>query len=180
MTAKQVDAVSLAASSASDTVTVCLKQPWDLFLHVDELFEVQENVPGGGTPRTVKIARAVDPARLGVRPELIEQGKFVRVNGWNHRWRLEHGEIQQGLPSCPGVYGLTHGVSREFWETWVKGHSDMALVTGSLLFAAPSAPDANAMTREREGLRSGLEPIDPDKPPRVGLKEVARYDGQPA
>ncbi len=58
----------------------------------------------------------------------------------------------------------------------------MALVRNGLLFAYPTPSDVEACAREREKLMSGLEPINPDSPPRIGVGklQIAKFDGSRA
>lgn len=59
-----------------------------------------------------------------------------------------------------GKYGLTFGVPRTVWE-WIKEHhKDNELIKKGFLFAATAAT-AKAAAKERAGLRTGLEPINP-------------------
>lgn len=59
-----------------------------------------------------------------------------------------------------GKYGLTFGVDRAAWEWIAKHHKDNELIKNGFLFAATAAT-AKAATKERAGLRTGLEPINP-------------------
>lgn len=84
-------------------------------------------------------------------------GKMQKVvfNGNGNKLR---GEPRGILPV--GKYGLTFGVDRAAWEWIAKHHKDNELIKNGFLFAATAAT-AKAATKERAGLRTGLEPINP-------------------
>lgn len=84
-------------------------------------------------------------------------GKMQKVvfNGNGNKLR---GEPRGVLPV--GKYGLTFGVDRVAWEWIAKHHKDNELIKNGFLFAATAAT-AKAATKERAGLRTGLEPINP-------------------
>lgn len=84
-------------------------------------------------------------------------GKMQKVvfNGNGNKLR---GEPRGILPV--GKYGLTFGVDRAAWEWIAEHHRDNELIKNGFLFAATAAT-AKAATKERAGLRTGLEPINP-------------------
>lgn len=84
-------------------------------------------------------------------------GKMQKVvfNGNGNKLR---GEPRGILPV--GKYGLTFGVPRAAWEWIAEHHRDNELIKNGFLFAA-TAVTAKAATKERAGLRTGLEPINP-------------------
>lgn len=76
-----------------------------------------------------------------------------------------------------GGYGLTD-VSRDFWETWYKGHRNLGFVRDGFVFVHGDEASAAAHAREQAGKRTGLEPLDPTRPdPRV--KGIVDRDGKP-
>lgn len=111
----------------------------------------------------------------GLLAEVVNNsGVRVRVafNGSAAARRLERADergnpIDMGpLQSVKGGYGLTP-VDADFWEQWIKENAEYPAVKAGLIFAsstskgAATTPDAAA---ERAEIRSGLEPIDPNKP----------------
>jgi hypothetical protein len=52
-------------------------------------------------------------------------------------------------------------VPKDFWDEWVKKNKDLAFVREGLIFAQPNAASAEAVKREREDLKTKLEPLDP-------------------
>lgn len=63
-----------------------------------------------------------------------------------------------------GGYALTSGVPEEHWHEWLATHDQMDIVTKGLIYALPKLDDAQAKARERKDERSGLEPVNPDRP----------------
>lgn len=94
----------------------------------------------------------------------VRNGPEYKLNGF----AVDLGKLTAGnLPEhlIIGGYGLTPGVPRDFWEKWLEDNRDSALVKNHLIFAQPNEASARDAARERAGLRSGLEPMDPEKLP---------------
>ena len=72
-------------------------------------------------------------------------------------------------PRAPMLSGfaITHGVDADFFAEWLKLNSDSPLVRNRMVFSAAKEVDVAAQAREAEGMRSGLEPLDPAGDPRV-------------
>lgn len=70
------------------------------------------------------------------------------------------------VPSYPlvGGYALTPNVDADFFEEWMKVNANLDLVRKHFIFAHAKSSDASAQAREMAAEKSGLEPIDPDKP----------------
>ncbi len=127
------------------SVTVACKLPAGLKLRVFDMIETQEPVMGGGS-RTVKVAR--------------ENPKSVTVKGWSHP--------QNMAPNAPIVEGfaLTPNVDKDVWDAWLKDNADSDVVKNGLIFAHEKAGGAEAESKDKKSLRSGLERLDPNKLPR--------------
>jgi len=69
-----------------------------------------------------------------------------------------------------GGYGLTRGVSKDFWDAWEAQYrkAGYAPVVNNLIFALPKLDAASAKAHEMAEVRNGLEPIDPKKPWKSG------------
>lgn len=78
---------------------------------------------------------------------------------------------QKRMQSINFGYALTPGVDEEFWEAWLEDHKTMDIVQRRMIFAYEKPNDTRAAARECEGEKSGLEPMDPDKPGK-GLEKV--------
>ncbi len=62
-----------------------------------------------------------------------------------------------------GGYGLTE-VDKDFFDAWVKGNPDSALLSSGVIFAQDKPQAAAAQAKEQEDLESGFEPLDMVKP----------------
>lgn len=84
-------------------------------------------------------------------------GKRVTLRGTAVPW---------GAPPVivPGGYTLTPDVDEEFANEWFKTFANMEMVKQRIIYIAPKAQDARAMSRELAEVKTGLEPKDPDKP----------------
>jgi hypothetical protein len=147
------------AVRSGDTVCVACALQNGLILR---LFDMQDrNEPtahGGSTPIKVAIPRhetwrlngpAVDIAKIAA-------GRYP--------------EFQM-----VGSYALTPGIPRDFWEEWLSQNRDSDIVRKKIVFAGSSENNARAEAKDAGRIRSGLEPIDPDDPKRIG-PDVARIE----
>lgn len=138
-----------AGGSSSGTVTVGCKLPGGLILRLFEFREQPEPILGGGT-KMVQMS--------------TEVGERVIIHGC----AAPHGQ-SPAAPLTNQGYALTFNVPAEFFENWLEQNRDMDMVRNGLIFAASStnASDVNAKSRERDGIRSGMEPLEPDTDPRM-------------
>ena len=60
-------------------------------------------------------------------------------------------------------YGLTPGVPAAFWERWTKANAAYPPYVRGFIFAQSDLDDARAQARELGELKTGLEPLSPDK-----------------
>ncbi|MBK3786522.1 hypothetical protein G3A43_40695 [Paraburkholderia aspalathi] len=84
---------------------------------------------------------------------------------------VKHGELRQrvtlnGSNSAHAVagFGITEHVPKDFFEKWLADHQALSAVRNGLVFAHAQKRSAEAQATERAGLKSGLEPLDPNKP----------------
>ena len=62
-----------------------------------------------------------------------------------------------------GGFMLTPGIDAELWAAVVQKYGSMAMFRNGLIFYTGSAKDAKHEARNRKDLRSGMEPVDPEK-----------------
>lgn len=87
----------------------------------------------------------------------LPQGRQVILEGWPVSELLgPHGERLPG-----GEFGVTE-VPADHWEEVLRLYGEMTVLKSGLIFAASSPQEGQAMARERNGLRHGLEPVDPE------------------
>lgn len=127
------------------TVTVACKLPHGLKLRLFNMIDTQEPILGGGY-RTVKVAR--------------EQAKSITIKGWSH--------AQNMAPDAPivGGYALTMNVDKDFWDAWLEQNQELDAVRNKLIFAHEKPVNAEAESKEKRDVRSGLERLDPKKLPK--------------
>lgn len=138
---------------AGETVTVACKLPHGLKLRVFTETMRPESVMGGGT-REVKVW------------DEIPDVSFT-VFGNSHP--------QNKAPKCliVGDYALTPNCPKELWDLWLQQNKDSDVVRNGLIFAhaKDQAASSAAESKEKAGIRSGLERLDPSKPPK-GIERV--------
>lgn len=131
----------------SATVTVACKVPNGLIMRVFEMIDTVEPSPMGA--RNIKKAQQV--------------GKDIRIKGATTPTpnTMNYNQLMHG-------YGITQGVPKDVWDKWVKDNADSAIVQNKLIFAFedPNQTFARAAKQRKEGLKSGLEPLDPFNLPK--------------
>lgn len=86
---------------------------------------------------------------------LLQVGKAEQViKGWNSN------EIEV-LSNVERV-GFTHEVDANLWKQWLEANKETLLVKNGLVFANESANKVRAEAKERKGVKSGSEAIDPN------------------
>ena len=85
--------------------------------------------------------------------------------------------LPEDAPRVLGGYALTPEVDEDFWNAWLKQNADYGPVKQNLIFALPKLGSAEAKAREQSAVVSGLEPINPARPP---VKGIAPADRVPA
>lgn len=74
----------------------------------------------------------------------------------------------------PGGYILTP-VDEAHWLAWRERNKNWDPVVRKLIFASPRADAARGIAKEQAELRTGLEPLDPEKP-GPGIEPLKRDD----
>jgi hypothetical protein len=139
----------MATAGAKVTVACKIGVPY-FDLQLCEMQEVQENTQTG--PRTIK--------------QWVRVGDVVRVRGTAY----PRGTPPEGFPAKPQMFNgfaLTHGVSKDFWDAWVKQQAKAPYVISGMITAHESIEHVRGHAKERVGQLSGLEPLRPDKDARV-------------
>jgi hypothetical protein len=145
-------------ATSGQKCTVACALPMGAILDVYRIEEYSEPSPTGAAQRA---KRAVP----------IEEKRIV-LRGW----------AQPGTPAgtvsptgTASGFGLTFGVDRETFDTWLRDNAQSPLVKNRIIFAAGTEDRARDEARELEAVRSGLEPIEPGAPgERVPDKRIGR------
>lgn len=100
-------------------------------------------------------------------PKATDAPSFVTV-----ACKLPHGlQLQVGdkkliarganAPDAIAGFGLT-AMPEDFWNAWEAEHKTFEPFVKGLIFAQPKNGDARAEAKEKEDLKTGLEPLDPN------------------
>lgn len=104
--------------------------------------------------------------------------KYARLllNGTHAEWQKKAPTIQP-VASLNPEPGLTD-IPKDIWDAWCDGMGKTHPARlNNLIFVVPKNKDeANAVLKAAESLRTGFEPLDPDKLP--DLIEEAPVDGR--
>ena len=139
------------------TVTIGCKLPHGLMLQAYEMVSVRRLLMGGGGYEEVSEARP--------------KGNAVRIRGVAHP--VDRAPRHQII----GGYALTHNVDADFWAAWLKANHDFDPVVKGLLFATEKPASAEAKAKEQRAIKSGFEPLNPDKDLRApGVKKFDQSD----
>lgn len=139
----------------AETVTVACGLPHGLLLRIYDRVKVNHALPGGGARETDEFReKAIAP---------------VRIRGWAHP--------QDEAPAVQLVNGfaLTPNVDKAFFEEWMKQNAGHEAVKKGLIFAHGKDANTAAEARDKKGLKSGLERLDPKNLPK-GIAEYKKTD----
>lgn len=82
--------------------------------------------------------------------------KELVLNGWNAKEQII---ITLGNQERVGI---TEDVPVELWDAWRKKLKDHPLFLNGLIFAETTTAKAKEATKERKGIKSGAEALDPN------------------
>lgn len=136
--------------SSGETVTVACKFINGLELQLCQKMKFWEDTPTGAKERD----------------KYVRVGKIVRVAGPSY----PVGTVPRGFPDRPhmaGGFALTHGVSKDFWDAWLAQNETNSLVESNMIFAVSKPEHAEGKAREMAEVKSGYEPMSPDKDDRM-------------
>lgn len=149
---------TIEAGKGSVHVTVACKLPHGLRLQLYKMVPHEEPVLGGGTRQTTIAEATGDPVVLN---------GYLKPMGSERDTRIIGGAVG---------FALTHGIPRDFFEEWLRQNKDMPAVRAGLIFASDKAETVERRAKASQKMVNGLEPIDPNKPPRVSPKfRVERF-----
>lgn len=122
----------------TEYVSVGCKLPNGIYIQPYELYTTDE-VLMGAPPRQIQLARSVgDPIKIqGTNPDTSTSPPPVLINGFR----------------------FTENVPLDVWENWLHFNKTGNLVKNGLLFAHKNRASAVAEAREKEGVRTGFEPM---------------------
>lgn len=143
--------VERVQAKSTSMVTVACKLPNGMYLQLHDMVDSYEVTAMGR--KDCKVAR--------------KRGEPIKLLGS----ALRFGQVLE-VP-MPGGYSLTQ-VPADFWAEWCEQNADSDALKNRVIFAADTPDKASAQARDqhKEKVKSGMEPIDPKNPPRVGALKV--------
>ena len=138
----------VGTDSGGGTVTVACNLPNGLILRLFDWIDDRSNPPDKDGKRQKIAIQSRDKRK-----------QPVRLHGWAVPWQARPKFMiiagKQG-----SMYALTTGVDREFWKQWLEQNHESPVVTERMVYAMDNEREA---TQEAlgNGVKSGLEPIDP-------------------
>jgi hypothetical protein len=132
------------APQYTGTVTVACKLPNGLILRLFKMHDIREQTPTG-----VRISQ-----------QARQEGQSYTVRGP----RIPFGQLPNFM--IIGDYALTPNIPRDFWEEWSRQNEELDCVKNKLIYAHEKQDHVADWAKDHAGTISGLEPIDPEKPPR--------------
>ncbi len=138
---------------SSNTVSVACKLPNGLILQLYKMETRSEATMMGF--RDVKVA--------------VPVGERITLNGNAvHVDRAPKHEIMNG-------FGITRNVPAEFFTQWLKDNHDMKAVREGMIFACDSNGRMADESRDKQSIRTGLEPLDTSKPVVPGVRTADEH-----
>lgn len=158
-TKKEAAQTTNPRSHAGGKVTVMLKHPSGIIMRLFRQEKYEEPVLGGGVREASRAVLIKEPVRLNgfARPLNGEAPDFLIVGG----------------------YASTPNVDADFFEEWMRQNATHPLVVNHLIFAHGSENSARDEAKEKKGLKSGLEPLVPDKDDRIP-RRITKADAKAA
>jgi len=66
-----------------------------------------------------------------------------------------------------GGFAITYGVPKDLWDEWRQQNSDLPAVKNGLIFAYEAPDKAMDAAKERKGIKTGLERVNPHDLPAI-------------
>lgn len=130
----------------AETVTVASRLQLGLVLELENPYVVTEELHGGGVRETTRYVK--DPNR-----RVIIQGCAV-PRGEPHEKHIV------------GGFALTHGVDKAFWDAWCEQKKGFPPLEKGEIFAYERVGTVTGEAKEKAGMVTGAEPLDPDNLPQ--------------
>jgi hypothetical protein len=138
-----------APRASGATVTVGCKVGLGMYLQLQNRREETEDTPGGTRKR-------VYHDKVGVRYHVAgpERPRGSPPAGYK-------------MPIVVSGAALTSNIPADFWDKWLEQNKDAPYVTGGFVFAHSRRSDVADEAREKVGLTTGLEPLNPENDARM-------------
>lgn len=95
------------------------------------------------------------------KPVMVAASEPLKLNGAND-------------PGAVFGFGMTE-VDTETWEAWLKQNANFPAVKNGLIVAQPNSSRAIDQAKDHQTAKTGVEPIDPEKPAK-GIEPVPKKE----
>ena len=143
----------------AQTVVVACKFPRGLRIRCGSFQEVRVPTPGG---------------TFATEKRWVANGNVIKINGPGRGMKSDDPDSANR-----DGFALTFNVDKEQMDQWLADNKYSPIVTSGMIKVHASRNELKAMTRELAGLKTGLEPLNPDGDPRTP-RRVTREEDRPA
>lgn len=137
--------VQVAPATGTATVTVACKVLSGMRCRIHEKKKVTE--VGLGVTRTVE--------------QWVETDREFILAG------PAHAQNEGPRHQVVGGFALTYGVPKDLWDEWRRQNGDLPAVKNGLILAYETPDKAMDAAKERKGIKTGLERINPHDLPKI-------------
>lgn len=138
-------------SRQNRTVTVACRLPQGIIIRDNVKITVEEQTPGG--VRAVEQYRPIGP-RIRIKGPTVP-GPFIR--------RVE----------VVGGYAISEGIPADVFQRWIDWNKDSAMVRNQLIYGHENGDRVRDWAKDRDSVRSGMEPLDVSLKSRRGTLLMA-------
>lgn len=138
----------IAPETGTETVIVACKVLSGMRCRIHKLTKVTE--VGMGSTRTVQ--------------QWLETDKEFVLAG------PAHAQNEGPRHQVVGGFALTYGVRKDYWDEWRTQNADLPAVRNGLVFAYENREKAIDAAKERKGIKTGLERVNPHDLPKIDAR----------
>jgi hypothetical protein len=139
-------------ATSGDTVTIACKIPHGIILRIFQWDEFDEPTRDGSWKR-IKQARDIPDLQF------VARGTWLASAG--QAFNPSNPAVAELLP---GGYALTPGCPKDIWDRWFEQNKQSLIVRNKLIFAHSDHPTVHQEATGMRETKTGLEPLDKNKP----------------
>lgn len=140
--------VQITPATGTETVTVACKVLSGMRCRIHKLTKVTE--VGMGSTRTVQ--------------QWLETDKEFVLAG------PAHAQNEGPRHQIVAGFAITHGIRKDYWDEWREQNSELPAVKHGLIIAYASADKVMDAAKERKGIKTGLERLNPHDLPKIDAR----------
>lgn len=138
----------IVPATGTETVTVACKVLSGMRCRIHKLTKVTE--VGMGSTRTVQ--------------QWLETDKEFVLAG------PAHAQNEGPRHQVVAGFAITHGIRKDYWDEWREQNSELPAVKNGLIFAYASPDKVMDAAKERRGIKTGLERLNPHDLPKIDAR----------